>query len=323
MKLHIILLLIALVPGIVITMEKASILGKRDTQEAEIDLDENRIFKTPKLPDFDETQDDAAPVDLENENPYKCPYNDYITDNCSNLIRHMRIHTGQKQHKCMYRDCDYATAQKPNLTRHMRTHTGEKPYKCTHEGCNYAAAHKFHLTDHIKTHTGEKPYKCTYEGCNYAALYRGSLIIHERTHTGEKPFKCDYEGCNFAATQQNHFTKHIMSKHTGQKPHKCMHEGCNFATQYKSSLTDHIKTHSGEKSYKCPHYPQCNYSAKSNGTLNKHIQIKHPNTRRINNKLISLPTQITAPFNQLTPASTPLPALFEIEKDIENMEEEL
>ena len=46
----------------------------------------------------------------------------------SQLVRHERIHTGDKPFKCD--TCSQAFNQKNSLEIHRRTHTGDKPHKC-------------------------------------------------------------------------------------------------------------------------------------------------------------------------------------------------
>ncbi|XP_070154186.1 zinc finger protein 236 isoform X1 [Polyergus mexicanus] len=142
-----------------------------------------------------------------------------------------RKETKEYMNKCKY--CPKTFRKPSDLIRHIRTHTGERPYKCDH--CNKSFAVKCTLDSHVKVHTGKKTFCC--HVCNSMFATKGSLKVHMRLHTGSKPFKCPMCDLRFRTSghKKVHMQKHAR-EHKGSAKRKPKHQKIAAVAEVAASL---------------------------------------------------------------------------------------
>ncbi|XP_054564570.1 zinc finger protein GLI4 [Eptesicus fuscus] len=169
------------------------------------------------------------------EKPYACHECGKRFRGWSGFIQHHRLHTGERPYECG--QCGRAFSHSSHFTQHLRVHNGEKPYECGE--CGQAFSQSSNLARHRRLHTGERPYACGQ--CGKAFVWSSVLIEHQRIHTGEKPYECG--ACGKAFRGRSHFFRHLRT-HTGERPFAC--GACGKAFGQSSQLIQHQRVHSRE-----------------------------------------------------------------------------
>ncbi|XP_022160009.1 zinc finger protein 189-like [Myzus persicae] len=129
---------------------------------------------------------------------------DLECDKCARMFptkRFLAQHLAPDKRKCQL--CCKRFRHVSNLVNHVRVHTGEKPYTCV--VCRRSFAQVGNLRTHVRgVHSGHTPYACDVCGRQFTQM--GNLATHKRVHDVDKPYACDK--CRVSYCQQYQLVRH-------------------------------------------------------------------------------------------------------------------
>ncbi|XP_055909420.1 zinc finger protein 501-like [Eupeodes corollae] len=242
---------------------------EREEDLAPISIENERHNKDDQS-DTEETHEIDSQSAIENENFAEKSLNSPICKDITDPLLTKEIPKKRNRKKKVYScpTCQHIARDKKTLEAHLQSNHGTGTrHQC--EECGKCFRNSNNLKCHLFIHSGIRPYKC--EDCDADFSHYNSLKMHRYLHTGERPHKCNVCGKGFVSSSglKTHFREH-----TGETPYVC--EFCERAFASKCSFKRHMISHSGRRAYECQ---ECKKAFFHKETLTKHM-VCHTNDKK-------------------------------------------
>ncbi|CAF4916583.1 unnamed protein product [Pieris macdunnoughi] len=174
------------------------------------------------------------------DSQFKCGFCNKTYKTRQSLKEHFRLAHSNNRYSYICVTCGKQFTVKSSLMKHTKIHTGQKQFSCPLCPKTYTRAS--YLRSHSLIHTGElkpKPFQCTYNECNRSFSSKHSLLVHfAYAHSSERPHKCDICSKGFATTSGLRVHK---ESHTGSKEVTC--KICRKKISNRRVLQKHMRIH--------------------------------------------------------------------------------